>query len=82
MLCLQLSVELMVTISSLKSLIAWIWTWVINDWLSSSGVLTVFCVIGAVNLAAYLPTCLLWWKDKNIRIWLHRKKLLAACGLE
>ncbi|KAF5566668.1 major facilitator superfamily transporter [Fusarium phyllophilum] len=30
----DLSVELMVVVASLKSLMAWIWTWVINDWIA------------------------------------------------
>ena len=51
----QLSVELMVTVASLKSLIAWIWTWVINDWLARDGALTVFCVVATVNTVVYLP---------------------------
>lgn len=41
-----LSGELMVTISCLKSCIAWIWTWVVNDWIVADGMMTVFMSIG------------------------------------
>lgn len=78
----QLSVELMVTISVLKSLIAWIWTWVINDWVAASGTLTVFLVIGAVNLAAYLTTFLLYFYGKGIRMRIHEYQIFEKLGLQ
>jgi hypothetical protein len=68
----------MVTIASLKSLIAWIWTWVINDWIAKDGMLTVFMVIATVNVAAYLSTILLYFKGKQIRSWLHKKDYMKG----
>jgi hypothetical protein len=67
----------MVTIASLKSLIAWIWTWVINDWIDKDGMLTVFMVIATVNVVAYGSTFILYFKGKQLRAWLHEKKFLG-----
>ncbi|KAF4333209.1 major facilitator superfamily domain protein [Fusarium beomiforme] len=78
----QLSVELMVTVASLKSLMAWIWTWVINDWIISSGMLTVFMTIAAINVAIQLTTIGLYLKGKDIRIWLHEKDFLCRFKLD
>lgn len=72
----------MVTISCLKSLIAWIWTWVINDWIDSSGMLTVFMVIAAVNVVVYASTVVLYLKGKTVRIWLHGMRLFERLGLD
>ncbi|EMT70411.1 major facilitator superfamily domain-containing protein [Fusarium oxysporum II5] len=69
----ELSVELMVTVASLKSLMAWIWTWVINDWIVSSGMLTVYMIIAAINVGIHLTTIGLYLKGKYIRIWLQKK---------
>ncbi|KAK4541284.1 hypothetical protein LTR36_008200 [Oleoguttula mirabilis] len=77
----ELSAELMVTISVVKSLIAWIWTWFINEWIISSGVLTVFCIIAAINVAAYLTTLILYWKGKDIRAWIQKKDLIGLLGV-
>lgn len=44
----------MVTIAALKSAIAWIWTWVINDFVTASGVLSVFMTVATINVAIYL----------------------------
>lgn len=77
----QLSVELMVTVASLKSLIAWIWTWVINDWLAKDGPLVVFCVIGAVNVMVYLTTVALYLKGKDIRLWLYKADFFQRLNL-
>ena len=71
----------MVSVASLKSLIAWIWTWVINDWLARDGALTVFCVVATVNVVAYLSTFVFHFKGKAIRLWLHDKDLLGRLGL-
>lgn len=71
----------MVTIAVLKSLIAWIWTWVINDWIERDGVLIVFMVIATVNVVAYLSTLCLYFRGKQIRTWLHRIDLLKKAGL-
>ncbi|PCD27009.1 hypothetical protein AU210_013427 [Fusarium oxysporum f. sp. radicis-cucumerinum] len=78
----ELSVELMVTIASLKSLMAWIWTWVINDWIVSSSMLTVFMIIAAINVAVHLTTIGLYLRGKNIRIWLFEKDFLRRFKLE
>ncbi|KAJ9610535.1 hypothetical protein H2200_005312 [Cladophialophora chaetospira] len=77
----ELSVELMVSVASLKSLIAWIWTWEINDWLESKGALTVFSVVAAVNTFAYLSTILFYLRGKAIRMWLHDRDMLGKLGL-
>ena len=61
----------MVTIASLKSLIAWIWTWVINDWLVRDGPLVLFVTVGAINVAVYLTTFFFYFQGKNVRLWLH-----------
>lgn len=72
----------MVTIASLKSLMAWIWTWVINDWIVSSSMLTVFMIIAAINVAVHLTTIGLYLRGKNIRIWLFEKGFLRRFKLE
>jgi hypothetical protein len=71
-----------VTIASLKSLMAWIWTWVINDWIVSSSMLTVFMIIAAINVAVHLTTIGLYLRGKNIRIWLFEKDFLRRFKLE
>jgi hypothetical protein len=71
----------MVTIASLKSVIAWIWTWVINDWIAKDGMLSVFMVIATVNVLAYLSTVVLYFKGKQVRIWLHQKNYLKGDGV-
>ncbi|KAF9766320.1 hypothetical protein IL306_001299 [Fusarium sp. DS 682] len=78
----ELSVELMVTVASLKSLMAWIWTWVINDWIISSGMLTVYMTIAAINVAIHLTTIGLYLRGKDIRIWLHEKDFLCRFKLD
>ncbi|OCL07711.1 hypothetical protein AOQ84DRAFT_294576, partial [Glonium stellatum] len=77
----EFSVELMVTIASFKSAIAWIWTWVINDWIDKDGVLVVFMVVATVNVVAYMSTFILYAKGKSIRIWLHETDMLGKLGL-
>ncbi|KIW94671.1 uncharacterized protein Z519_04648 [Cladophialophora bantiana CBS 173.52] len=77
----ELSVELMVTIASLKSAVAWIWTWVVNDWLNRNGPLVVLLVVMAINIAVYASSFLLYRYGKSIRMWLHHKNFLGACGL-
>jgi hypothetical protein len=71
----------MVTIAAMKSCIAWIWTWVINDYITSSGVLSVFMTVAAINVAVYLFCIPFYLKGKDLRIWLHRKDLLRAAGI-
>ena len=71
----------MVAVASLKSLIAWIWTWVINDWLARDGPLVVFCVVASVNVAVYLTTVGFHYKGKKIRLWLHDQNFLECLNL-
>lgn len=71
----------MVTIAALKSLIAWVWTWVINDWIERDGVLTVYMIVAAVNVVGYLSTIYLYFRGKQIRTWLHHVDLLKKAGL-
>ncbi|KAF2666571.1 MFS general substrate transporter [Microthyrium microscopicum] len=77
----ELSAELMVAVASMKSAIAWIWTWVINDFIAARGPLTVFLTIMAINIAVYATTLLLYVKGKAARIWIHEKNLLGFMGL-
>ncbi|KAJ5430601.1 Major facilitator superfamily domain general substrate transporter [Penicillium cf. griseofulvum] len=77
----ELSVEIMVTIAALKSCIAWIWTWVINDYITSNGVLSVFMTVAAINVVVYLVFIPFYLKGKEIRIWLHQKDFLRAAGI-
>jgi hypothetical protein len=73
----ELSVELMVTVASLKSAIAWIWTWVVNDWLQRDGPLVLFATVGAINVAVYMTTFVFYVKGKSIRIWLHERNFIG-----
>lgn len=54
----------MVTVASLKSFIAWIWTWVVNDWIIKDGMLTVYMTVAALNVVAYMSTFLFYFKGK------------------
>jgi uncharacterized membrane protein YdbT with pleckstrin-like domain len=72
----------MVTISSLKSLIAWIWTWVINDWIAANGMIVAFMTIVAINVAMYLTTIVYYFKGKSFRIWMQNANLLVKTGLD
>lgn len=71
----------MVTVSAIKSLVAWIWTWIINDWIVADGMLVVFLVLGAVNLAMYLTTFILFYRGKQIRTWIHRMDMMTRLGI-
>ena len=71
----------MMTVASLKSLIAWIWTWVINDWLARDGPLVVFCVVAGVNVVVYMTTVGFYYKGKAIRLLLHDRNLLGSLNL-
>ncbi|KAJ5999367.1 hypothetical protein N7451_007177 [Penicillium sp. IBT 35674x] len=73
----ELSAEIMVTISCLKSLVAWIWTWCINDWVAASGILTVFMVIATVNVLVYGTTMIFHFYGKSIRIWIHKRNFMG-----
>ena len=71
----------MVTVASLKSLFAWIWTWVINDWIDSDGMLAVFMTIAAINMVLYLSTFILSRYGKRIRVWIAAYDVLGKTGL-
>lgn len=71
----------MVTVASLKSLIAWIWTWVINEWLAADGPLVVFLVIAAINFVVYLTTVVFYLKDRSIRLFLAKAAFFERTGL-
>ncbi|KAJ5690485.1 hypothetical protein N7462_004877 [Penicillium macrosclerotiorum] len=77
----ELSVEVMVAIAALKSAIAWIWTWVINDFITACGVLSVFMTVATINVVIYLTYIPLYFKGKQIRMWLHRKNFFQTTGL-
>ncbi|ETS81161.1 hypothetical protein PFICI_06163 [Pestalotiopsis fici W106-1] len=77
----DLIVELMVAVASLKSLIAWIWTWVINDWIAAQGMLVAFMTVAAINIVLYLTTILLYIYGKRLRTWIHEHDMLAKAGL-
>ncbi|KAL3470313.1 major facilitator superfamily domain-containing protein [Aspergillus californicus] len=74
----ELSAEIMVTISCLKSAVAWVWTWCINDWVDANGLLVVFLAIGAVNVVVYASVFIFHIWGKAIRIWIHEKQFLGA----
>lgn len=69
------------TVASLKSLLAWIWTWVINDWIVANGVLMVFMVIASINVVIHLTTIGLYLRGKKIRLWIHDTDLLSRYNL-
>ena len=77
----QLSAELMLTISCLKSAVAWIWTWCINDWITADGLLVVFCVLGAINVVVYGTTFAFHFWGKSIRIWIQKRDFLVHVSL-
>ncbi|KAF2762902.1 MFS general substrate transporter [Pseudovirgaria hyperparasitica] len=77
----ELSVELMVSVAALKSLIAWIWTWVVNDWIERDGMMVVYMSIAAINVAVYLTTIVLYIYGKRLRVWIHSRDLLGELGL-
>ncbi|KAL3455060.1 major facilitator superfamily domain-containing protein [Aspergillus heterothallicus] len=70
---IELSAEMMVTISCLKSAVAWIWTWCINDWVDANGLLVVFMVIASLNVVVYASTMGFYFYGKKVRIWIHSK---------
>ncbi len=60
---------------------AWVWTWVIDDWIDKDGMLTVFMVIASVNVAVHLTTIVLYYRGKRIRIWIAERTFLGQRGL-
>lgn len=71
----------MVTVAAVKSLVAWIWTWVITEWLTSQGVLIVFMSIASVNVAVYLTTLPMSWYGKAVRKWIASADIMDRAGL-
>lgn len=74
----EFSAEIMVTISCLKSGAAWIWTWCINNWVSSAGLLTVFMTLAAINVGIYMLAFIFHLYGKKIRIYLQKKDFLRT----
>lgn len=70
------------TIAALKSAIAWIWTWVINDFVTASGALSVFMTVAAINVAIYLVYIPFYYRGKQIRMWIHNANFFEATGLQ
>lgn len=71
----------MVTVAAIKSLVAWIWTWVITDWLNADGPLVVFMSIASIHVAVYLTTVPMSLFGKKIRQWLHDADLIGRFDL-
>jgi hypothetical protein len=71
----------MVTISCLKSLIAWTWTWCINTWIEESGMQVAYMTVAGLNVAVYMTTIIMYMKGKQIRIWIHNTDVLQRLGL-
>ncbi|PYH49803.1 uncharacterized protein BP01DRAFT_387953 [Aspergillus saccharolyticus JOP 1030-1] len=70
---IDLSAEMMVTISCLKSAVAWIWTWCIDDWVTSSGLLVVFMCMAAVDVGVYGTTVVFYLYGKRVQIWVQTR---------
>lgn len=71
----------MVAIASLKSLVAWIWTWEINNFIDSRGIVTVFMTVASINVVVYLFCIPFYFRGKRIRLWLQEKDLIRAAGI-
>lgn len=71
----------MVTVAAVKSLVAWIWTWVITEWITSQGVLIVFMSIASINVAVYLTTFPMSWYGKPVRKWIVSADMMGRAGL-
>ncbi|KAL3490085.1 major facilitator superfamily domain-containing protein [Aspergillus germanicus] len=74
---IELSAEIMVTISCLKSAVAWIWTWCINDWIDANGLLVVFMVIASLNVVVYGSTLGFYFWGKRARRWIFEKRFMG-----
>lgn len=74
----QSSPEVMVSVTFLRSLVTWAWSWFINDWLTASGPLVVFLSMGAIQVAIQL-SCLIFFKwGKALRTSLYQRHILGA----
>ncbi|KAH6984738.1 major facilitator superfamily domain-containing protein [Ilyonectria sp. MPI-CAGE-AT-0026] len=77
----ELSGELMITISVVKSVLAWAWTWFINDWIVLNGMMMVYFLVALINTVVYATTILFYYKGKACRIWIQKKNLFGRTGL-
>ncbi|KAL4889086.1 hypothetical protein BDV59DRAFT_187188, partial [Aspergillus ambiguus] len=68
----------MVTISCLKSAVAWIWTWCINDWIETNGLLVVFMCVATINVVVYATTFIFHFFGKEIRVWIQKQNLIRS----
>lgn len=78
----ELSTELMVTVACIKSAIAYIFTWVSNDWMAKSGALEMYGILSAVTAALCLTTIPLYIYGKRIRQYLHDKAWMSKLKLD
>ncbi|KAJ6115253.1 hypothetical protein N7486_001031 [Penicillium sp. IBT 16267x] len=69
--------QVSVNIALIKSLVAWVWTWCINDRVVANGLLTVFMVIATVNVLLYGTTLIFHFYGKSIRIWIHKNNFMG-----
>ncbi|KAL3454187.1 major facilitator superfamily domain-containing protein [Aspergillus insuetus] len=74
---IELSAEIMVTISCLKSAVAWIWTWCINDWIDANGLLVVFMIIASLNVVVYGSTLGFYLYGKRVRRWIFERRFMG-----
>jgi hypothetical protein len=80
---MQLSSELMVTVSALRSSIAWIFTWIINEWIIVDGMMVVFLTVGAVHMVVLASTIPMYYYGKRVRKWLYYEaRLFEKAGLD
>ncbi|KAI1612435.1 major facilitator superfamily domain-containing protein [Exophiala viscosa] len=77
----ELSGEVMTTISATKSVLAWTWSWFINDWITLNGMMTVYFIAAAINIVVLSSTFLLYFKGKQIRIRIQQRNLLGRLNL-
>ncbi|KAH6695333.1 major facilitator superfamily domain-containing protein [Plectosphaerella plurivora] len=77
----ELSGELMITVSVIKSLIAWAWSWFINDWIALNGMMTVYFIIAGINVIVYGSTLIFYLKGKEFRIGIQKRDLFGRTGL-
>jgi hypothetical protein len=80
---MQLSSELMVTVSALRSSIAWIFIWIINEWIIADGMLVVFLTVGAIHMVVLASTIPMYYYGKRVRKWLYYEaRLFEKAGLD
>ncbi|KAK4946506.1 hypothetical protein LTR10_014358 [Elasticomyces elasticus] len=77
----ELSGEVMTTISATKCVLAWTWSWFINDWIILNGMMTVYFIAAAINIVVLSSTFLLYFKGKQIRIRIQQRNLLGRLNL-